>query len=51
MKRELTVLIEKDPAGYLVANVPALRGCRTQAKTREELDIRVREAIELCLDN
>jgi predicted RNase H-like HicB family nuclease len=32
-----------------VASVPALPGCHTQAKSLDELMLRVREAIELCL--
>jgi predicted RNase H-like HicB family nuclease len=30
--------------------VPALRGCHTQAESPDELMVRVREAIQLCLD-
>jgi predicted RNase H-like HicB family nuclease len=44
-----TVLIEKDEDGYYVATVPALRSCYTQAKSLEELYSRIREVIELCL--
>ncbi|MCK4428174.1 MAG: type II toxin-antitoxin system HicB family antitoxin [candidate division Zixibacteria bacterium] len=45
-----TVLIEKDEDGFYVATVPALKSCYTQAKTMEELMPRVREVIELCLN-
>jgi predicted RNase H-like HicB family nuclease len=48
-KRKFTVVIERDEEGYLVATVPALRGCHTQAKTLATLMKRVREVIELCL--
>jgi predicted RNase H-like HicB family nuclease len=44
-----TVLIERDDDGYLVATVPALKSCYTQAKNMEELLPRIREVIELCL--
>jgi predicted RNase H-like HicB family nuclease len=44
------VLVEKDEAGYYVGSVPELPGCRTQAKTIDELLKRVKEAIELYLD-
>jgi predicted RNase H-like HicB family nuclease len=47
MKREYTVIIEQDEAGYYVAEVPELYGCHTQAKSLDELMERVREAIEL----
>ena len=45
------VIIEKDRDGYLVASVPALKGCHTQAKSYDQLMERIQEAIELCLDN
>lgn len=48
--RELSVIIERDSEGYLVASVPALPGCHTQAKTLDKLMERIREAAELCLE-
>ncbi len=50
MNRQFTVVIERDSEGYFVASVPSLPGCHTQAKSRDELDERIREAIALCLD-
>ena len=50
MKREFQVIIEKDSEGWLVANVPALKGCHTQAKSYDSLMERIKEAIELCLE-
>ena len=44
-----TVLIEQDEDGYYVATVPSLKSCYTQAKTLEELYPRIKEVIELCL--
>jgi predicted RNase H-like HicB family nuclease len=44
-----SVLIEKDEDDYYVATVPALKSCYTQAKTLEELYPRIKEVIELCL--
>lgn len=49
MKGEFTVIIEKDSEGYLVASVPKLPGCHTQAKTFDQLNERIKEAIELCI--
>jgi predicted RNase H-like HicB family nuclease len=49
MKTEFTVIIEKDPEGYLVASVPELKGCHTQARSFDQLNERIKEAIELCL--
>ena len=50
MTRQFDVVVEKDSEGYFVATVPALPGCRTQAKSLDELMARIREAIELCLE-
>lgn len=50
MKREFSVVIERDEEGWLVASVPSLRGCHTQAKSMDTLLKRIREAIELCLE-
>ena len=44
------VVVEKDEEGYYIASVPALPGCHTQARSLDELDRRIREAIELCLE-
>ena len=49
-KRVFTVLIERDEDGWLVADVPQLQGCHTQAKSMDELVKRTREVIELCLE-
>lgn len=49
-KRKFTVLIEQDEEGYYVATVPALHGCHTQAKNLDTLMKRVREVIQLCLE-
>ncbi len=50
MKREFNILIEQDEDGVLVASVPELHGCHTQANSYDELMVRIREAIELCLE-
>ncbi|GAA6614768.1 type II toxin-antitoxin system HicB family antitoxin [Scytonema sp. NUACC26] len=50
MRREFNVIVERDADGYLVASVPSLPGCHTQAKSLDELMERIREAIELCLE-
>ena len=43
-------MIERDEEGYYVASVPQLPGCHTQAKSLDEVTVRIREAVELCLD-
>ncbi len=48
-KYKLSVLIERDEDSYLVATIPSLKSCYTQAKTMEELMPGIREVIELCL--
>jgi predicted RNase H-like HicB family nuclease len=45
MRRIFNVVIEKDEDGWLVASVPELPGCHTQAKTMDKLMERIQEAI------
>jgi predicted RNase H-like HicB family nuclease len=49
-RRKFTVVIEQDEEGYLVATVPALRGCHTQARNLDTLMKRIREVVSLCLE-
>jgi predicted RNase H-like HicB family nuclease len=49
MSREFQVIIEKDEDGMLIAEVPALPSCYTQANSYDELMVRIKEVIELCL--
>jgi hypothetical protein len=46
-KREFTVIVERDEAGYYVASVAELRGCCTQARSLDTLTKRVCETIVL----
>jgi predicted RNase H-like HicB family nuclease len=50
-QRKFTVVIERDEDDYYVATVPALRGCHTQAKNLDTLMKRVREVVQLCLQD
>jgi len=50
MARQLDVVIERDSEGYYVATVPQIPACHTQALSLDEVMLRVREAIELCLE-
>ena len=50
MKREFSVVIERDAEGFYVARVPELPGCHTQARSLDQLQSRVQEAIALCLE-
>lgn len=44
------VVLEHGEDGWIVAHVPALRGCVSQGKTRDEALANIREAIEGWLD-
>ncbi len=46
----LHITIEKDEAGYYVAEVPALPGCFSQGKTQEDAVSNIKEAIEGWLE-
>lgn len=50
MIKEFTIVIEQDEDGIYVASVPELEGCHTQAKTLDELRVRIKEAIQLYLE-
>lgn len=50
MARQFLVVVERDEDGYLVASVPSLHGCHTQARSMDQLMERVSEAIQLCLE-
>jgi predicted RNase H-like HicB family nuclease len=50
-QRKFTVVIERDEEDDYVATVPALRGCHTQAKNLDTLMKRVRDVIQVCLDD
>lgn len=47
---KLHVVVEQDEAGYFVAEVPALPGCLSQGKTRDEAICNVKDAIEGWLE-
>ena len=47
---KFAVVVERDETGYYIASVPELPGCHTQAKTLDELMVRVKEAIEGYLE-
>jgi predicted RNase H-like HicB family nuclease len=48
---ELLVVLKGGEDGYVVAECPALPGCISQGRTREEALENIREAIELCLES
>jgi predicted RNase H-like HicB family nuclease len=50
-KYNFTVLIEQDEDGWYVAKVPSLTACATQGKTIKQAMERIKEVIELCLED
>lgn len=50
MRREFTVIVERDEDGYYVGTVAELKGCHTQAKSLDKLMERIKEAALLCLE-
>ena len=48
--QEFTVIVDRGEDGWLIGTVPQLDGCRTQGRTLDELMDRMREAIELVLE-
>jgi len=50
VEHDLPQTIELGEDGYFVARCPALRGCVTQGKTREEAQANLQEAIALYLE-
>ena len=50
-KLRLPVVITKDEDSFYVAEVPVLKSCYTQGKTREEALKNIKEVIHLCLES
>ncbi len=51
LKSIITAYIEKDTeTGAYVAIVPGIPGAHTQADTLEELQVKLKEVVELCLE-
>jgi predicted RNase H-like HicB family nuclease len=48
--KRISVIIERDAKGCYVGAVPALRSSHSQANSLDELMIRIREAVEVCLE-
>jgi predicted RNase H-like HicB family nuclease len=47
---KFVVTIERDEDGMFVAECPAIPGCLSQGKTREQALRNIREAITQCLE-
>ena len=48
---KLPVIITQDEDGYFVAEVPVLKSCYTQGRTRAEALANIKEVIQLCLEH
>ena len=52
MQQLFTAHIEKDiESGYYIGTIPSVPGAYTQAKTLDELQVRLKEVLELCIDS
>jgi len=50
--KEYTAVVEKCPdTGFYVAYVPGFPGAHTQAETLDELNVNLREVIEMLLED
>lgn len=49
-KHVFQVIIERDEAGYFVAECPVLKACYTQGMTYEQVIENITEVITLCLE-
>lgn len=48
---KITSYIERDPiSGMYIATVPSIPGAHTQAKSLDELNVNLKEVVELCLE-
>ena len=47
MNQTYTIIIEQGQDGFLIASVLEIPGCRTQARSHDQLLERTREAIDL----
>ena len=48
--RTLKIRYERDPSGWWIVTIPEIQGCRTQGRSIAEGRRRIREALELFLD-
>jgi len=46
---KFAITLEQDEDGFIIASCPALPGCHSQGKTREEAIANIEEAIRGCI--
>ena len=44
------ITLDRDEDGFWIVECPAIPGCVSQGKTREEALMNIQEAIQLCLE-
>ena len=47
---QLTITIDRDEDGAWITECPALPGCVSQGRTKDEAVANIREAMQLCLE-
>jgi len=45
------IMIETDEDGIFIVSCPRFKGCHTYGKTIDEALVRIREAIEICMED
>jgi predicted RNase H-like HicB family nuclease len=45
------IIIETDEDGVFIVSCPQFKGCHTYGKTIDEALVRIREVIELCMED
>ena len=45
------IMIETDEDGIFIVSCPQFKGCHTYGKTIDEALVRIREVIELCMED
>ncbi len=52
MEKLFTAHIEQDvETGFFIGMIPSIPGAHTQAKSLDELSIRLKEVLQLCLES
>lgn len=47
---KFNIVIDRDEDGYWISECPAIPGCVSQGKTKDEAITNIMEAIHLCLE-
>ena len=47
---QFTITLDRDEDGVWITECPAIPGCVSQGRTKEEAVVNIEEAIQLCLE-